>query len=77
MKFMVRTTWVKHGTRNAAGIGNDETATIEADSARIACREMAENHLCHHEADWDTGNYDIVADHLNGYEVYSIEFCEA
>lgn len=77
MTYRIRVTWLEHGTRNAACRGNDETLTIEAASASDACREAAEGHLDHHEADWSTGRYDLVAEHLDGNEVYGVEFCAA
>lgn len=77
MTYQIKTTWTEHGTNNAACIGNDETVTIEAESPQAACKEVAEAAINFHETDWNTGKYDVMAEHVNGSEVHGIEFCEA
>jgi hypothetical protein len=74
MTCEVKVTWLEHSTRNATCIGNDETVQIEADSANAACREAAEGHLYRYDADWQTGRYGLMAEHVGGTEVYGIEF---
>ena len=75
MTYRVKVTWVLSGTNNAACIGNDETeVSIESESPSAACRVAAENHLNHYYYDWDTGRYDVIAEHLDGSEVYTIQF---
>lgn len=75
--YEIKVTWTLAGTNNAAGIGNDETIHIEADSAGDACVEAANGHIDHHCRDWESGKYDIVAEHVDGNEVYGVQFCEA
>lgn len=73
--YEVKVTWMEHGTRNAACIGNDESLSIEAGSVREALREAADGHMYRYEEDWNTGKYDLVAEHVDGSEVYGVEFC--
>ena len=74
--FAIQITWLERGTRNAACVGNDETITIESDNPAAACRQAAEDSLDHHDRDWGTGKYDLMAEHVGGTAIHSIQYCD-
>jgi hypothetical protein len=74
--YKVKVTWVETDTNNAAMLGNDENEVlVEAHTPAEAVKLAAEAHLDLHPEDFGTGKYDIVAEHLDGSEVYSICAC--